>query len=74
MMHDFMTVQVESIIQSALGIGDVGNDTPPPALGNNGKSIPSTAGSSTSALSVEAPHKVDPDIMNRPGARRVEKT
>ncbi|TVY42167.1 hypothetical protein LSUB1_G001944 [Lachnellula subtilissima] len=70
MMHDFVTAQVESILQSALGIGDVGNDNPPPAVRN--KSTSPTAGSSTSA-SVKAPHKVDPDIMDRSDARSVRK-
>ncbi|TVY37058.1 hypothetical protein LOCC1_G007270 [Lachnellula occidentalis] len=74
MMHDFMTAQVESILQSALGIGDVGNDTPPPAVRDIRKSTSSTAGSSTSASSIKAAHKVDHDTMDRSDTFRVEKT
>ena len=73
-MHDFMTAQLESIIQSTLGIGDVDTAAPPPAAQNNGKYISPTAGSSTSKSSIEAPSRVNVDIVDRPDACRVQKT
>jgi hypothetical protein len=49
-MHDFITAQLESILQSTVGIGDVGSAAPPSASENVGNKTSSTAGSSTSDL------------------------
>ncbi|TVY93993.1 hypothetical protein LAWI1_G001022 [Lachnellula willkommii] len=62
MMHDFITSQIESILQSTLGIGDlgigdVGNNTPPAVVRNNDRNTSCTAGSSTSASRVKATHR-----------------
>ncbi|TVY55703.1 hypothetical protein LCER1_G005067 [Lachnellula cervina] len=74
LMHDFMTAQVESILQSTLGIGDVGNDTPPPVVRNNSKSTSSTVASSTSASRVKAANKAVSEVIDSSNTCHVEKT
>ena len=73
-MHDFITAQLESILQSTLGIGDIGNATPPPAVSIIGKKASSPAGSSTSALPVEARSRIDGGSVERRDTYPVQRT
>ncbi|TVY82931.1 hypothetical protein LSUE1_G001413 [Lachnellula suecica] len=65
MLHDFMTAQLDSILQSTIGVGGESNTLLPQMMGSNGHNKPSITCSNTSTVSVDGSLEEKNELVGR---------